>query len=182
MRRWRGGDRAAVLAIWADPDVWDGLRLGAPGRPDLLFAAARFEHHVRHWEEHGFGYWLAEERESGDIAGWMGAAHPSYVPELSGAVELGWALRRPFWGRGLATEGGAAAIRACFASLPDDEVIALIHPANIRSIAVAERLGMSPRERAYHAAAEDELQVYRLRRPGPQDRDGDLSPRELSPR
>jgi RimJ/RimL family protein N-acetyltransferase len=182
MRRWQSEDRDAVLAIWADPDVWDGLRLGAPGRPDLLFAAERFEHHLRHWAEHGFGYWLAEDPESGEIAGWIGAAHPSYVPELSRAVEVGWSLRRPFWGRGLATEGAAAAIQACFAYLAEDDVIALIHPDNTRSIAVAERLGMSSGERAYHAAAECELQVYRLRRPGSPDRDADLSPRDLSPR
>ena len=153
------------MATWADPDVWHALRPSATGRPDLQFAAERFEHHVRHWDEHGFGYWLAEERASGEIVGWIGAARPTFIPELSDAVEIGWALRRPFWGRGLATEGGAAAIEACSAHLPLDEVIALIHPENTRSVAVAARLGFSAAEPAHHALLGEDLRVYRLGRP-----------------
>lgn len=155
-----------MLGIWADPDVWPALRPDAPGAADLRFAAERFEHHIRHWEEHGFGYWLAEERESGDVAGWFGAAHPSYIPELAKVVEVGWTLSRAFWGRGLATEGGAAAVNACLNHLPQGEVVALIHPGNARSIAVAARLGMSAEGRAYHSSIIDgDVRVYRLRAP-----------------
>ena len=166
LRRWRSQDRQAVLAVWSDPDVWTSLRPSAAPEPDLRFAAERFEHHVSHWEEHGFGYWLAEERASGQTDGWFGAAYPTHMPEFSHTVEVGWCLRRPFWGRGLGTEGAAAAIEACFAHLPEDELVAFIHPANDRSMAVAHRLGLVAGGRAYNGAVQEEVRVYRLLRSG----------------
>ena len=51
-------------------------------------------------------------------------------------------MRRPFWGRGLASEAGAAAIKTAFEELEIDEGISLIDRSNDRSLAVAERLGM----------------------------------------
>ena len=89
----------------------------------------------------------SHERVSSQVAGWIGAAHPTYVPELAGVVEIGWTLRRPFWGLGLASEGAAAAVKTAFAHLVLDEVVSLINPANARSISVAETTGHEHRQR-----------------------------------
>ena len=140
LRRLRPSDRAAMDLIWSDPEVWRALR---PGRPvDPGFGVARLDHHVRHWDEHGFGLWIAELPGDGGTAGWLGAAHPDRLSELANEVEVGWTLRRPFWGRGLASEGAAAAVSAAFAHLETDRLISLILRSNRRSIAVARRLGM----------------------------------------
>jgi ribosomal-protein-alanine N-acetyltransferase len=144
LRRWREDDRAGFLAIWADPAVWAAIGPGVMGAPfDPDYAAGRFEHHLAHWEEYGFGLWLAEERASGEVAGWVGPAHPTYVPELAEAVEIGWTLRQPYWGQGLAREGAAAAVDTALADLGLEELVSLINPTNVRSIAVAKTLGMS---------------------------------------
>jgi RimJ/RimL family protein N-acetyltransferase len=84
------------------------------------------------------------------------------VPELAAEVEIGWSLRRPFWGRGLATEAAAAAVEAAFAHLAPRRVVSLIAPANRRSIAVAERLGMREDGRVRHGERGFELCVYEL--------------------
>jgi RimJ/RimL family protein N-acetyltransferase len=163
LRRWREGDRGAVADIWADPDVWRAIGPGAMGIPfDADYAAARFEHHLSHWTQHGFGLWLAEERLSGEVAGWVGPAHPTYVPTLADAVEIGWTLRRPYRGQGLATEGAAAAVKTTFAHVAVDEVISLINPANVRSISVAERLGMSAARNVRRPDTAEVLRIYRL--------------------
>jgi RimJ/RimL family protein N-acetyltransferase len=86
------------------------------------------------------------------------------VPELAEAAEIGWALRRPFWGQGLASEGAAAAVRSAFAHAGLDEVISLINPANARSVSVAERLGMSPAGDIRRPDTGEVLRVYRLSR------------------
>jgi RimJ/RimL family protein N-acetyltransferase len=165
LRRWREDDREAVVDIWADPDVWRAIGPGVMGmRFDADYAASRFEHHLDHWEQYGFGLWLAQERASGEVAGWVGAAHPTYVPELAVAVEIGWTLRRPFWGLGLASEGAAAAVKTAFAHLVLDEAISLINPANARSIAVAERLGMSTARDVQRPDTSEVLRVYRVGR------------------
>jgi len=165
LRRWRDDDREAVVDIWADPDVWRAIGPGIMGmRFDANYAAGRFEHHLDHWERYGFGLWLAQERVSGQVAGWVGAAHPTYVPELAGAVEIGWTLRRPFWGSGLASEGATAAVKIAFAHLVLDEVISLINPANARSISVAKRLGMSTATDVRRPDTSEILRIYRLGR------------------
>jgi RimJ/RimL family protein N-acetyltransferase len=59
-----------------------------------------------------------------------------------GDVEIGWALHPDAWGRGYATEASAA----CRDYVLDEvrsRVVALIDPDNVRSIAVAERLGLA---------------------------------------
>ena len=55
--------------------------------------------------------------------------------------ELGWSLRRSFWGRGYATEGARTALQFAFTKLEHPHVISLIHPENAASIRVAQRLG-----------------------------------------
>jgi len=165
LRRWHEDDRAAVVDIWRDPDVWRAIGPGVTGtRFDADYAAGRFEHHLSHWEQHGFGLWLAQERVRGQVAGWVGPAHPTYVPELAEAVEIAWTLRRPFWGQGLASEGAAAAVQSTFAHAVLDEVISLINPANARSISVAERLGMSPARDIRRPDTGEVLRFYRLSR------------------
>jgi len=147
--------------VWSDPDVWRALRPGTPYAPAGV-GEERLAHHLRHWEEHGFGVWALVERESGELAGWAGPSHPTFVPELATEVEVGWTLRRAFWGRGLATEAAREAIKEAFEYLDRDELISLIHPSNERSVAVARRLGMRD-VRGVRAPGLD-LRVYAISR------------------
>lgn len=157
-------DRDAFATVWADPDVWVSLRPGEPFDP--LFSSERFDHHLEHWERHGFGLWAAVPTPGAEIAGVIGASHPDFAPEVADAVEIGWSLRRDWWGRGFATEGARAAIAAAFDHLGVDEVISLVHPTNARSIAVAERHGMEHARDVHHAGIGDDLRVYALARRG----------------
>ena len=56
-------------------------------------------------------------------------------------IELGWMLLREVWGHGYATEAAAALRDHAFGELGVRRLISLIHPENVRSIRVAERLG-----------------------------------------
>jgi RimJ/RimL family protein N-acetyltransferase len=92
---------------------------------------------VGHWQLRGYGMWAVEERQSGEFVGRIGCWNPEGWPGL----EIGWTLRREFWGRGFATEGARAAIQYAFAELHQDRIISLIRPDNLNSIRVAERVG-----------------------------------------
>lgn len=74
---------------------------------------------------------------------------------LSEDIEVGWHLHPDHWGHGYVTEAATAAIRRGFsAGLAD--IIALILPGNVRSVAVAERIGMTERgitDRYYNVTA-----------------------------
>jgi RimJ/RimL family protein N-acetyltransferase len=162
LRRWLASDAPAMEAIWREPQVWDALQPHRPYDPQQW--RSMLDRHVRHWDVHGFGLWAVTTADEPQPMGWVGASHPTFVPELAGEVEIGWTLRPVLWGRGLATEAAIAATAAAFAELPNDRVISLIHPRNERSMAVAHRLGMSRAGEATPPDLGEPLIVYALSR------------------
>jgi RimJ/RimL family protein N-acetyltransferase len=72
-----------------------------------------------------------EDRESGRFIGRIGLLrHVDWPHE---PVEVGWTLDRAFWGRGLATEGGAASLRLGFDVLGFERIISITEPDNAAS-------------------------------------------------
>ena len=162
LRRWRADDLDPYARLVADPDVMRFVG-GVRSREDAALDLARVEDH---WERHGFGLWAAELRETRELIGFVGLAEPAFIPELIGSVEVGWRLARAFWGRGLATEGGRAALDAAFEDLALDEVCSIGHPDNGAALRVAEKLGMERDGTALHPDG-TELALFRFR-PTPQ--------------
>jgi RimJ/RimL family protein N-acetyltransferase len=116
-----------------------------------------------HWEQRGFGLWCAAAREEPDeCLGFVGLAVPSFLPSVLPAVEVGWRLARPAWGRGLATEGARASLRHAFVELDLAAVISLIDPANARSLRVAEKLGMRRGAAHIHPRTRRRLLAYAI--------------------
>ena len=146
LRSWRPSDRAPFARLNADPDVVEFLNDGVPfTRPRATSCSTPSR---LHWEQRGFGLWCAAAREDPDeCLGFVGLAVPSFLPSVLPAVEVGWRLARPAWGRGLATEGARASLRHAFDELELEAVISIIDPDNARSIRVAEKLGHAPRRR-----------------------------------
>jgi len=56
-------------------------------------------------------------------------------------LEVGWALARPYWGQGIATEAAKASLDYGFRHYPVTKLISTIHADNRPSQRVAERLG-----------------------------------------
>lgn len=166
LRRWSAAQHSSALAdINSDPRVMRYLG-GAPlSAAESAEGAARYD---AHWDEYGFGLWAAMEKSSGHVLGFIGLQHPQWNPEFSDEVEVGWRLRRSAWGRGLATEGGAAALRSGFEVLGLDEIIAIVDPQNGASLAVTLKLGMSPRESAVHPQTGIPIDVMSKRAPAEQ--------------
>jgi RimJ/RimL family protein N-acetyltransferase len=108
-------------------------------------AKAWLERQRNRYAQDGHGLWLVLERGSGAPVGQVGLA----MQELEGArrPEIGWLLHRPFWGKGYATEAGAATRDAAFTRWGYRQVISLIRPVNEPSRRVAERVGMRPGRR-----------------------------------
>jgi RimJ/RimL family protein N-acetyltransferase len=57
-------------------------------------------------------------------------------------TEVGWELDPAFWGRGLATEGGTAAIRYGFTQLELPRIISVTTPENVASWRVMQKCGL----------------------------------------
>jgi RimJ/RimL family protein N-acetyltransferase len=137
LRMLRESDLDAYAEMCGDPEVMRYIGDGQPlPRP---MAWRRMAMMIGHWGLRGYGLWGAQERSSGDLVGQIGFWNPEGWP----GFELGWTLRRSFWGRGYATEGARTALEFAFNNLEQAPVISLIHPENAASIRVAQRLGES---------------------------------------
>lgn len=159
LRPFRQDDLDAYAAMCADPEVM--RHLSATGEPlsreDAWRQMAMFS---GHWQLRGYGMWAAAELGSSRFVGRIGLHYPEGFPDR----ELGWALARPFWGQGLATEAARAAAEHAFGVLGWDHLASFILPQNVRSIRVAERLGS--RLTGSVAIRGLEHLVYRLERAG----------------
>ena len=139
LRGWREQDREPYAAINADPQVREFF-------PELLTRAqsdAQIAVFDEHFAAHGFGMWALELRSSGELIGFAGMDLATYDAHFAPAIESGWRLARSAWGHGYASEAAREALRFGFAELELEEIVACTTPANLRSRAVMERLGMT---------------------------------------
>ena len=95
------------------------------------------------------------EKDTGNWVGRLGPWRPHGWP----GTEVGYGIARPFWGKGYATEGAAAAMDYAVNTLGWHEIIQTIHPDNVASVRVAERLG-ARKLRTFDAPAPFEGQVW----------------------
>ena len=134
LRGWRNEDFDEYAELCADAEVMRFIG----GKPlDRLEAWRQFAFHVGHWELRGYGHWVVEEKSTGRLVGRVGFLNPVGWP----AFEIGWTLKREFWGKGYASEAARRALQYGFNELDKPHIISLIHPDNKASIHVAERLG-----------------------------------------
>jgi len=139
LRSWQKRDREAFARLNSDPRVMEFM----PGclsaaESDLL--ADRIEDHFR---QHGFGLYAAELRQEGQFIGFIGLSVPAFEAHFTPCVEIGWRLSADFWGRGLATEGAKAVLEHAFGVLGLESLVSFTVPANVRSIRLMEKIGMT---------------------------------------
>jgi ribosomal-protein-alanine N-acetyltransferase len=136
LRALRPGDAAALHCIYSEKTV--RRYFPRPGPVPLKKVEEEIAGDLRHWEEHGYGWWAVEPLDGSGIIGWIGL---KYIPETD-ETEVAGLLAKEFWGRGLAVEGAAEGLRYGFEELGLKAIVGLAHPGNARSRRVLEKLGM----------------------------------------
>ena len=140
LRRFTEADRSAVARWNADADYTRHLA-GVQTRAQSDEAFDRWQ---RHWDEHGFGLLAVEWKETGELIGRTGPQFHRYWPS---DPEVGWAFDPAWWGRGIATEAGAAAVVWGLGELGYARVVSITTEANTASRNVMAKLGFQLHER-----------------------------------
>lgn len=143
-------DLDAFAAMLADPVVMEYSkngpldRAGARGYLQTVI--------LDHYAKYGYGLWALIARGEGTFVGFAGLIHQDIDGE--GLIEFGYRLAPAAWGNGYATEAGRAIRDYAFETVGVDTLISIIEPANVRSVAVAEKVGMkSSRQAVYYGKA-----------------------------
>lgn len=135
LRQFGAADLDAYAAMLADPEV-----VAYVGAGETLSRAQAWKNMAMvlgHWAIRGYGLWAVEEKATQTLIGRVGLYYPEGWPGL----EVGWMLARSHWGYGYALESAKAAVDVAFNQLQCSTLISLIHPENVRSQRVAQRLG-----------------------------------------
>ncbi|MFE6101486.1 GNAT family N-acetyltransferase [Streptomyces laurentii] len=161
LRRWREEDVAPLAAIHADPEVMRWIRDG--GVRDERQTRDGIRAWEGEWESRGFGLFAVEVRATGELAGFTGLSVPHFLPEVLPAVEVGWRLGRAHWGRGLATEAAAAAVRFGFEERGLERIVSIAQVGNDASERIMTKLGMRPVRETVNPTCDRRVRVFALR-------------------
>jgi RimJ/RimL family protein N-acetyltransferase len=161
------------------PKATDRLEFHAMGNDDLDDLAAllgdpavmryyprvRSRAEAREWitwnqglyDREGFGLWVVRLRETGEFVGDCGLT-PQEVEGVTD-IEVGYHVRADLQGHGYATEAAAACHDHARDVLAVPRLIAIIHPDNVPSQRVAEKIGLS-HERDATSSDGDPVRIY----------------------
>ena len=143
LRHWRKDDFRPYHAIMQHPEVhrhFGPTPIGAEECWRRLAASAGAS------QFNGFVTWAVERKDDGKLVGNVGllTAWRDMEPQFGEEPEMGWIMAAETHGQGLASEAGFAALAWAEANLDPTPMWAIIAPANLPSIALAQRLGFSP--------------------------------------
>ena len=133
LRHWDERDFEAYAALRTDAELQ--RYVGGPVSREKAwedFCAAPGQ-----WALRGFGVFLVAEKESDAAAGFAGLWYPPDIAE----PELCWSLFPGHTGKGYATEAAAEAKRWANETLGLPALMSFVHPENLASQKVAQRLG-----------------------------------------
>lgn len=141
-------DLDAFTAMFTDPEV---MRFVAWGRPLTTEEVSEFvERMIARFEVDGFGQFAIERgddaqliRRAGllplDPTTWKSGFLSDLGPDAE--IELGWTLRRAYWGHGYATEAAVLVRDWAWHELKLPRLVSIIQHGNDRSVRLAEKLG-----------------------------------------
>ena len=92
------------------------------------------------YRKYGYGRWACVLKANAEVIGFAGL---KYLPDLR-EVDIGYRLLPAYWGRGLATEASRAVLDYGRTRLDLERVIGLVDPANVASVRILEKLGLTP--------------------------------------
>ena len=128
-------DVNAIYAMRSDPEIMRFIR-----EPQNRVESANWVELVSsRWHDEQIGFCAILEKSSKKFVGWCGI----WRLEETGELEIGYAVAKQLWGKGLATEAALKFLDYAFEKLKPEKVVAVARPENAASRRVMEKLGMS---------------------------------------
>jgi [ribosomal protein S5]-alanine N-acetyltransferase len=139
LRHYTRDDAEAFFEIYSDPET---MRFMGKGPPSVEDERAAIERHIKNYYERlGFGLFVVVLKATDQVIGRCGII----TQKIDGVEmeEISYLIDRPLWGNGYAAEAANAVVCLAAERFGLSRLIALILPANVGSVRVAEKCGFT---------------------------------------
>ncbi len=141
MREVLESDAPGFFALDSDPEVH--RYLGNQPVKTLEESEAVIRHIRKQYAENGIGRWAVIDKATNDFIGWSGLKYETNARTNTRYYDLGYRLRRKYWGQGLATETAIESLKYGFIHLNLPEIAAAAHTENAASNRILTKIGFA---------------------------------------
>jgi len=131
------------LDLDSDPEVMTYLNGGRAGTVEECQGGLERTQQCFQRYNHKFGLWLAFEKNTNDFVGWVLFRPDKKNPDDLNFIELGYRLKKKWWGKGVATELSLHMLDYGFNDLKVNKIFADTLVNNFGSQGVMKKIGMS---------------------------------------
>ncbi|MDX1332539.1 MAG: GNAT family N-acetyltransferase [Robiginitalea sp.] len=137
-RNWEEADLDVLARLNADPEVM--RYFPAPlTREESRSMLVQLQ---EHFASRGYTYYATELLSTGEFVGLIGLKYQEYTATFTPATDIGWRLRKEFWGQGYASEGAKRCLDHAFEDLGLNRVVSVCPALNTASERVMRKIGM----------------------------------------
>ena len=140
MREIGGEDVQGIFELDSDPEVH--RYLGNKPIKSMDEAKSIIRYIRKQYKENGIGRWAVINKATNEFMGWSGLKHETMVRKDMPYYDLGYRLKKKFWGRGIATETSVESLKYGFQTMKLTEIFAGAHVDNIGSNKVLQKVGL----------------------------------------
>lgn len=165
LRQFERQDKEFIRDLDSDPEVMTFLSNGVPSDEDEVQRAIGVILDCKTKFNGELGFYIAINKETGAEMGWFHLRPLKAFPNDRTRLEIGYRLKREFWGLNFGTEGSKALVQHAFSLDSTKEIWAHAMSGNIASRRVMEKAGLKfHREEIYEPwPGDDKRCVWYLR-------------------
>lgn len=135
-RKFTPGDLGALVEMRSDPEVNKYLGGTRLQNPEAL--EKRMQVYIGSHDRYGYGACAMIWKQTGEMIGWGGL-----MPlEDTGETEIGYGMKKEFWGKGIGFETAVGWLRYGFEKAGLERIVAVAVPENTGSWRIMEKCGM----------------------------------------
>lgn len=138
-RNWKDSDYEAFANMNQDPEVMRFFP--EPLKPEET--KGLIDRIQQHFDEYGYTFYAVDHLVDDEFIGFIGMVRATFESHFTPCNEIGWRLRKEYWGTGLATEGAKACLEHGFSTLGFDEIYSFTATTNHPSENVMKKIGMT---------------------------------------
>lgn len=131
-------DAQGMFELDSDPEVL--IYLGNNPLTSIEQSKKIIENVHKQYEKNGIGRWAIIDKNTEEFIGWTGLKYEEKVREDFNYYDLGYRLKKKFWGKGIATETSLISLEYGFNTLNLERISATAHVKNLASNKVLQKV------------------------------------------